>query len=371
MKTLIFVILILFIILNSGKLYCQGQTAMPFLIVDPFAKAGGIAGAYVSATSDASAQFYNPACLVRTNLFSADLNHLEWLPQYNFNDLNLFQTSVAFRIPSYGHFGIYFTRFNLGENIWTDETGAELGTFNSYEWCLSLGYADFLSNQFSIGVNLKLISSNLSDATLGTADRDRNASGIAIDIGILGQNILSKYCYKRRYLNKNFSKWTLHRQPPGVSFGISISNIGNKVTYIDKGQADPLPQYLRLGVSWHYLDTDVIGLLFSIDTQKLLVNKHKDGSSDPFYKALFTSWSGKSLNKLKIAMGQEISILSLFAIRFGYFYEDPQYGGTKYFTYGTSLGPETFRLNLSYIWTWGDEDHPIKDTLVAGISFAY
>ena len=97
-----------FIFLLTGELYAQGEAAVPFLLIDPSAKGNGMAGAMGSVANDASANFYNPACLVRTQYISADLNHAKWLPQLKYDDLYYDQTSVAFRIPSAGHFGISY-----------------------------------------------------------------------------------------------------------------------------------------------------------------------------------------------------------------------------------------------------------------------
>ncbi|MEJ2052772.1 MAG: PorV/PorQ family protein, partial [Calditrichaceae bacterium] len=240
------------ILLCAEFIFAQGEAAVPFLLIDPSVKGQAMAGAMGSVTNDASAVFYNPACLVRTTRFSGEVNHLSWLPQFNFNDLNYYQTAAAFHLPKYGWFGINFSYLNLGSNILTDEVGNELGTFHSYEWFISLGYAYKFSNSKSLGVNFKLFQSNLTDrsVTVGTETGDGNVTSFAFDIGYLQQNILPDYCYHKRYLDKNFTKWTLHRQPPGISLGISISNIGPAITYIDKKQEDPIPQNLRLCVSW-------------------------------------------------------------------------------------------------------------------------
>jgi len=304
-----------------------------------------MAGAMVSVSNDASAMYYNPACLVRTTRFSGETNHLSWLPQFNIDNFNYTNTAASFHMPKYGWFGINFSYFDLGENIWTNEVGTELGTFHSYEWFISLGYAYKFSNSISLGINMKVFQSNL--------------------------NILPDYCYHEIYFDKNFSKWTLHRQPPGISLGISISNIGPAITYIDKKQEDPIPQNLRLGLSWNYLDTDIIGLITSVDFNKLLVKKDDSGEADPFYTALFTSWSEGGLNSITTGIGQQISIMTVFAFRIGYFYEDPNHGDRKFISYGFSFGPETLSLNTAWTMDWRDDNHLVKDTFIIGLSLAY
>jgi len=364
----------LLIIMSAAKLsLAQGEAAVPFLLVDPSVKGNAMAGAMGSVSNDASAVFYNPACLVRTSRFSGEVNRISWLPQFNFDDLYYFQTSAAFHIPKCGWFCINFIYFDLGENIWTSETGEELGRFDSNEWAFSIGYAFKYSNSTSFGINLKLIQSNLTDqkVRVGTEWSDGKATSYAVDIGFLQQNVLPDLCYYRRFLDTRFTKWTLHRQPPGISIGVSLTNMGPDITYISEYQADPLPQNLRWGISWNYLDTDKIGLITSIDFNKLLVNKDMTGEADPFYKALFTSWSEGGLNSITTGIGQQISIMTVFAIRIGYFYEDPNHGDRKFLSYGFSFGPETLSLNTAWTIDWRDDNQLVKDTFVFGLSLAY
>lgn len=359
--------------LKTGNLFAQGEAAVPFLLIDPSVKGQGMAGAMGSVTNDASAMFYNPACLVRSERFSGEINRLGWMPQFKFDDLNYYQTAATYHFPEYGWFGINFIYFDLGENIWTDERGTEMGTWDSDEWALTLGYAYKHSNSISLGINMKVFQSNLTDRNIifGSETGDGKVTSYAFDIGFLQQNILSGYCYKKRILDERYTKWTLHRPPPGISLGITLSNIGPAITYIDKKQEDPIPQNLRLGLSWNYLDTDIIGLITSVDFNKLLVKKDDSGKADPFYKALFTSWSEGGLNSITTSIGQQISIMTVFAFRIGYFYEDPNYGGRKYISYGFSFGPETLSLNTAWTLDWRDDNQLVKDTFIIGLSLAY
>lgn len=348
--------------MTIGKLYAQGEAAVPFLLIDPSAKGNGMAGAMASVTNDASANFYNPACLVRTKWISADLNHINWSPEFNFH---YDQTSVAFSIPEVGSFGISYCRFDLGENVLTDETGEELGTFNSNEWALSLGHAYRFSKYLALGMNFRLIQSNLTDfkVRVGSEQGNGEDTAYAFDFGLLVENVLSKSCYYDRKLHKIFSNWFIHRPPPGLSVGLSISNIGPDIKYIDADQADPLPQNFRLGISWNYVDTDIIGLITSIDVQKLLIKKNEYGESDPFMKAWFTSWDKDGVNDMTLSIGQQITIMSVFSLRMGFFYEDPNYGDRKFYTYGLSYGPETLSTNIRLIDTV-DNDTRLSKTLM-------
>jgi len=100
-------------------------------------------------------------------------------------------------------------------------------------------------------------------------------SEFAVDLGVLYRNFLLK----------------------GLSFGANLSNMGPKITYVDAAQADPLPTNLKIGFAYKVLDMEYNKLTISLDTNKLLVVRHQDGTSDPFYKAIFSSWTEGSLRE--------------------------------------------------------------------------
>lgn len=346
----IFLFTVILCLSFNSLVKAQGAAAVPFLTIEPSAKANGMAGSFTAIANDASAMFYNPAGLTNMKIASVDfVNYTNWNRQYYQTGPEYWFAAGTVTIPEAGSFGISYTRYNLGKMIWTDETGAELGTFDSYEWALAVAYARTISQTISIGATLKGIFSNLSSVSVGTENRNSSASAGAIDIGLLWQNFLPGAAFSKRLLSKRMTRWSMHRPAPGPSIGISITNIGPAISYADPDQADPLPQMLRLGLSWNFLDTDIIGSLISIDARKLLVKRYRDGSSDAFYEALFTSWEDSGVEDIALSIGQEISIMTFFSLRVGRFIESSKYGARNYWTYGFSAGPETARFNFSVI----------------------
>jgi outer membrane receptor protein involved in Fe transport len=153
-----------------------------------------------------------------------------------------------------------------------------------------------------------------------------------------------------------------------LSVGLNLSNIGPALTYIDKAQADPLPTNFRLGLGYKVLDSEFNKLTAILDVSKLLVRKKADGTSDPFYKAIFTSWADKplrqELREFVTGMGLEYWYGSpkFIALRAGYFYEDPQYGNRKFLTFGAGVRYDIYGFDFSYISTF-EEQHPLGETL--------
>ncbi|HES59163.1 MAG TPA: PorV/PorQ family protein, partial [Caldithrix sp.] len=243
------------------------------------------------------------------------------------------------------------TFLNLGENVWTDETGTELGTFDSFEYAVTLSYATKLASNTGIGINLKLIQSNLTDfkVKVGTETGDGKATAFAVDLGML---------------------WTPDYEilDNKLDLGFNLSNFGPSITYIDADQADPLPTNLRAGLAYNLMDDGFNKITLIYDINRLLVVKDTSGSSDNVFKAAFySSWTEysyrESMKKFTHAFGLEYNYGTLIALRTGYFYEDPQNGDRKFITFGAGLAFNMFTIDLSYLWTWTDEDHPLSDTM--------
>ncbi|OGF47576.1 MAG: hypothetical protein A2231_03645 [Candidatus Firestonebacteria bacterium RIFOXYA2_FULL_40_8] len=99
-------------------------------------------------------------------------------------------------------------------------------------WVFNLGYGVNIVNELSVGVNLKAISSTLANIYSATA--------FASDFGVL------------------YRTWG-----SSLSLGVSLQNIGTKLTYISDG--DPLPLTLRAGIGYKFRETDIDSWLISGD----------------------------------------------------------------------------------------------------------
>ena len=338
--------------LGVSNLFAQGEAAVHFLLIAPGARNGGMGEAGVALANDANAVYWNPAGLAfqyedpeKDKKNEISLMHSKWLPQFNFSDLFYEFMAARFYIEGIGMVGGSFTFLNLGKNVWTDENGYELGTFDSNEFAIALSYSTKIQENMGIGVNLKYIRSNLSNVSVGSENRDGRAHTLAVDIG---------YLWKPAYdiFNNRFS------------FGANLSNFGPKITYIDQAQADPLPTNLRLGIAYDVIDDGFNKLTFVYDTNRLLVVKDTSGTSDNVFKAVFYSaWAEGDLAAFTHSLGLEYRYGTLIALRTGYFYEDPSHGARKFFTFGAGLEYSIFGIDFSYLYTWEDEDHPLSDTV--------
>lgn len=357
-QSLIFIIILVTIIGSLNMVFAQGEAAVPFLLITPGARNGGLGEAGVALVNDANAIFWNPAGLAfqyenpETDYRNEiTLMHAKWLPQFNFDDLFYDYMAGRFYAGDLGMLGGSITFLNLGKNVWTDETGAELGTFDSFEYALTLSYATKLAPNTGIGINVKLIQSNLTDKSVkvGSETGDGQATTFAVDLGML-------WTPSYKILDNK------------LNLGFNLSNFGPKITYIDKAQADPLPTNLRAGLAYKIIDDGFNRITFIYDINRLLVVKDTSGTSDNVFKAAFySSWTeysfNKSMKKFTHAFGLEYNYGTLIALRTGYFYEDPNNGDRKFITFGAGLAFNMFTIDLSYLWTWSDDTHPLSDTM--------
>ncbi len=355
MKQLMVVSVLSFVMVMShfSPVSAQGEATVLFLMINPGARQGGMGEAGVALANDANAVYWNPAGLAfqyadpdMDNVGEATLMHVQWLPQFNLSDLYYDFAAARYALPDIGTVGLAIQFINYGENIQTDTQGEEIGRFNSNEVAVTGSYAVKVNNRLGVGVNLKYIYSNLSPGIfVDNERREGRGSSFAVDVGVL-----------------YFPSFA-----PKLSLGLNLSNIGPKMTYIDKKQADPLPTNLRVGLAYKILDSEYNRFTLVYDINRLLVRRYKDGTSDNVLKAMFYStWTegdvSTQLKKFTHSIGFEYWYTDLIALRTGFFYEDPSSGGRKFWTFGGGIRYSFIGVDFSYIYA-SIEDHPLSDTM--------
>jgi len=340
MKKIVALLLVLFLGTFAAESYAVSEAGVLFLMISPGARAAGMGEAFVAIADDATAVYWNPAGLAFQAGREITVMHTNWLPQFG---SDLYYDFLAYRqnFEGVGVIGANITYLNLGEQTRTDEAGNELGTFNSHEFAVTVAYGTRLSENMAVGIGLRFIRSSLSDIGAGSEKGDGKANAFAVDLGWL---------YKAGFLR-------------GLSFGANLSNLGPKISYIDAAQADPLPTNLKIGLAYKALDSEFNRLTFALDFNKLLVVRHKDGTSDPFYKALVTAWSDQGidqeLKEVIIGVGAEYWYSNLIALRTGYHIDEE--GKANYATFGFAIKYSLYRFDFGYVAT-GDEGHPLSGT---------
>ncbi len=290
------VILFLFV---SG-LFAQSEAGDIFLLISPGARAGGMGESGVAIADDAYATYWNPAGLGFQKGTELGMMHVNWLPNLA-SDLYYDFFTMRNEVPNLGTIGGHLIFLSLGQQQRTDEIGTDLGTFYSYMLAVTGSYGTLLSRNSSIGLNVKISHQHLADQGAGAEKGHGTSTVLGFDLGYLQKNFIGQF----------------------MDLGLTITNIGPKVSFIDPAQGDPQPTNLTLGMNFKLLQSKYNKMNFSWDIQKLLVSKYPNmdwdgngviggydkyghisdsnadynkngqeekGHSDPVYLAIFTSW---------------------------------------------------------------------------------
>ncbi len=332
--------------------WAQGESAVPFLLIAPNSRAAGIGEAGTGSVDDASALYWNPGALAFIDGQEVSITHANWLPQFNLPDLFYDHLNYRQKIDAIGGtIAASVTYLSLGEFTITGENSpTPLGTFKSYEYAVVAGYSTKATDDIGLGVNLRFIHSALSPVGAGKEQGNGIASTMSVDLAMM-------------WRPQTLDLPLLGDIGKHFSFGVNLSNLGPKVTYIDAAQADPLPTNLRVGFGYRIFSDEYNSLEASLDFSRLLVKRDTAGGSDALPKSLFTSWGDGGVRKVVTCGGLEYwyGAPRLIALRIGYFYEDPSFGNRKFLTFGAGIRYDIYGFDFSYISAGPDE--PLSDTM--------
>ena len=350
-------------------------TAVPFLIISPDAKAGGMGDVGVASTPDAMSMHWNPAkyAFVKDQAGVA-VCYTPWLKSL-IPDIDLSYLSGYTKRNDNEAFAFALRYFTLGEIKFTDNSGNSLGSFNPNELALSSTYARKLTDNMSTAIALRYIYSNLTGGQqVGTLPTEAGQS-IAGDVAAF-------YTKPIR----------LGSQNADLSIGLNISNIGSKIAYTETTTRDFIPTNLRFGTSVTTAIDKYNKISFEIDLNKLLVPTppvYNDGEiiagMDPdvsVMSGIFQSFGDapggvkEEFREIIYSLGSEYWYDEQFAIRAGYFHEAPTKGDRQFFSLGAGLKYNVFGLDFSYLIPVRSRDeagavNPLSNTLRFALTFDF
>lgn len=344
-------------------------TAVPFLVISPDARAGGMGDAGVASSADANSIHWNASKLAFVDKkMGFAISYTPWLRKL-VPDINLAYVSFYNKLKGDQTIGASLRYFSLGNITFTDNTGNEIGQFNPAEYAFDLAYARKLSEKFSGAIALRYIHSNLTGGILVENNATKAGNSVAADISAT-------------YMDTDVE---IGGKDATFAFGLNISNIGAKISYTETGIKDFIPINLRLGPALTLKLNDYNELTFLLDFNKLLVPTppiyadSMDSNGDQLIlfgknpdvsvpSGIFNSFSdapdggSEELKEVNIAGGIEYWYDKQFAFRAGYFYEHADKGNRKYFTLGAGLKYNVFGLDFAYLIPT-DQRNPLENTL--------
>jgi hypothetical protein len=316
----------------------------------------------VAITPDANAMSINPsklAFLDKPYGFSA--SYSPWLKSL-VPDINLAYLSGFYKLNDESTVGSSLRYFSLGEIQFVDINQQDLGVYSPNELAWDVTYSRRFGSSFSLGTALRYIYSNLLSGQFAAGQQTQAGSAVAVDV--------SAY----------YKKPTIFLGTDAIiSAGVNISNIGTKISYVAGGDKNFLPTNFKIGAASTFLIDDYNQFTFALDFNKLLVPTQPiyDGDGkilagkDPdrsVPSGIFGSFSDapggfrEEMREINIAAGLEYWYNQQFALRAGYFYENPQKGDRRYFTLGAGLKYNVFNIDFAYLAA-NAQKSPLANTL--------
>lgn len=359
-------------------------TAVPFLLITPDSRAGGMGECGVATTPDVNSIHWNAAKLAfAPQKFGLGVSYTPWLRAL-VPDINLAYVSFYSKPDKNSAFGGSLRYFSMGSITFTDVVGNTIGQFRPNEFALDAAYSRKLSERFSAAMTARFILSNLTNG-ITVAGQDTKA-GKAVAVDLCGY-----------YMNDDLK---MADKPMTLMFGLAITNIGNKISYSTSTNKDFIPINLRLGGGFNVKADDYNRIGFQVEFNKLLVpsppiyardaqnNFIPNGNGgyqiqygkDPdrsVPEGIFGSFSDapggftEELREINLSTGAEYWYNETFAVRAGYFYEHPLKGNRQFLTLGAGIKYNVFGLDFAYLIPTNAQRSPLQNTLRFTLTFDF
>ena len=314
----------------AGNEQRAGQAGASELLINPWARSSGWAGANIAGVRGIEGMYSNVAGLAFTEKTELVFSSTSWLQMSSFNDAVSKISAFGFsqKVGESGVIGLSIMNMSFGDIEITTVNNSEggLGVYSPSFMNIALSYAKIFSNSIYGGMTVKMISEQTSNM---------GANGIALDAGIqyvTGAKDNLKFGISLKNVGPRISF-----TGDGLSFrGIVGDDDGYKMTIEQRSSELELPALLNIGMSY--------------DINMGLRNRITGAGT-------FTS---NSFQKDQYRLGGEYSYRDMFMFRLGYTYEkgirDPSTrttalrGPSGGFTIELPMGENssTFGLDYSY-----------------------
>lgn len=292
---------------KAGNPARAGQAGATELLIDPWANSSGFANANTSCVQGLEAQFLNVAGTAFTSKTEVIMGSTNYLSGAG---ITISAAGLCQRVGETGALGFSVMSMSFGNIQMTtyDNPDGGIGYYSPQFINIGISYARGFSDNIYGGLNMKLISEAISNA---------HAFGIAIDAGI--QYVAGE-------------KKQIH-------FGISLKNVGPRMTYTGDGLASeaPLPNGNSGTITLEQRSQgfelpSLVNIGAGYDFHVM-----KDSSGRSFHRiTVAANFTSNSFTQDEEMLGVEYGFKSYFMARVGYDYmqgepsalsSNPQNGG--------------------------------------------
>ena len=368
-------------------------TGVPFLLIASDARAASMGDMGVATSVDAYSQYWNPSKYVFSETKSGfGLSYTPYLSKL-VNDISLGNLTYFNRINERSAFAVSLRYFSLGEiEIIQDEFSQAL-IEKPNEMTMDISYSLRLADQFSMGVALRYLRSDLRIQAVD--ETAKAASSFAVDLSAYYQGE-----------EQNFGDIDGR-----IRAGAIIQNLGPKIKYDESGSETFLPTNLRLGGGFDFLLDQYNTVSVTAEVTKMLVptpplygtftdfiDNNENGVFDEgdeqsgqpyqaiidgkpndvdFMSGIFQSFSdapggfSEEIKEFTWALGAEYKYDDSFALRAGYFNESEEKGARKFLALGAGFKFSGTKVDLSYLFSASKVPSPLENTLRFSLTFDF
>ncbi|MEY4572578.1 MAG: type secretion system outer rane channel protein PorV [Bacteroidota bacterium] len=344
------------------------STAVPFMLISPDARSGGMGNLSIAMSPEANDLFGNTAKIpYLKNDRGFLINYTPWLKDLGLSDVYLASAGYFKKLNSFSGINSSLRFFSLGNIDFTDESGnSTLPSQRPSEFSFDFGYNLLLTDALSMGVTLRYINSRLVSGPFNNTIF-KAGNTFAGDISLF---------YKQ---NEDLE---------GFHAGLVLSNLGGKVSYTNETKNKFLiPANIGLGAAYLNKFDEENSIEFGLDVNRLMVPASPIGNDpeleDQYYsQSVVASWFNSFSSKygipfsesLKVSLGAEYNYADRFHLRAGYFVDNNKnLGSMQYFTVGSSFQYQQSKFNISYLVPTGGgiTRNPLSNTLRFGSIFYF
>lgn len=362
-------------------------TAVPFLLISPDAKQGGMGDVGAATDPDINSIHWNGSKLAfAEKKFGVGFTVTPWL-RLLVPDINLYYLSAYSKINKNQAVGASLRYFSLGNIELTNASGVKTGDYKPNEFAVDLAFSQKLNKNFALGIATRYINSSISRVYFNGSSGNA-ASTVAVDLTMF---------YKS-------DKFTLGGKKATYTGGLAFTNIGAKIKYSNDQNFIPMNMRLGNGLKVDIDEVNTFG--FYLDFNKLLVPtppkyKYKlDANGDPTTEIEIDPATNKKviekgkdpnvpvaqgilqsfgdapggfkeeMQEINTSVGMEYWYNQVFAARAGYFYEPKTKGARQYFTIGASMRYSVINVDLSYLIPTA-LNNPLQRTWRVTLSFNF
>ena len=292
------------------------STAVPFMMISPDARSGGMGNLSIAMSPEANDLFGNTAKIpYLKNDRGFLINYTPWLKDLGLSDVYLASAGYFKKLNSFSGINSSLRFFSLGNIDFTDESGnSTLPSQRPSEFSFDFGYNLLLTDALSMGVTLRYINSRLVSGPFNNTIF-KAGNTFAGDISLF---------YKQ---NEDLE---------GFHAGLVLSNLGGKVSYTNETKNKFLiPANIGLGAAYLNKFDEENSIEFGLDVNRLMVPASPIGNDpeleDQYYsQSVVASWFNSFSSKygipfsesLKVSLGAEYNYADRFHLRAGYFVDN-------------------------------------------------